>query len=101
MAAFPGMALLLVLASSAAGSGVPICFDLPKHDGLVRATVTVTDPRDDAWLVATVAGGVAFNTSATKGTHDSGCVSWDGLDDNWWPVPPGTYGQWRLAWRTG
>ena len=24
--------------------------------------------------------------------HGQGCISWDGNDENFWPVPPGTYG---------
>ena len=86
-------ACVLLLSYGLAGKfGVPICFDLPKREGMVRATVAVTDPHDDKWLVATVSGGMTFNTSSSQGIHDKGCVYWDGLDDNWRPVPPGAYG---------
>ena len=42
---------------------------------------------EPSWIVSHIAYGAVYGNNETEG-----CVSWDGLDENGWPVPPGTYG---------
>ena len=65
---------------------VKICFALPGT-GPVRVTVAAVDKDDPSWIVSHIAFGTVFSSNET-----SGCVNWNGLDENGWPVPPGNYG---------
>ena len=70
---------------------VKICFELPStKTGVVGVTVAVVDSKDPTWIITHVAYAQPFNTTAGKAQQ--GCVAWDGLDENFWPIPPGTYG---------
>jgi hypothetical protein len=60
---------------------------LPKT---YRVTLAVVDPTNPDWIVSTfVAGQPRTVTSDNQGYFTE---TWDGLDDNLMPLPPGTYG---------
>jgi hypothetical protein len=71
---------------SAGAAPVKICFDLPG-DSPVRVTVAAVDADEPSWIVSHIAFGTVFSNGET-----AGCVHWNGLDENGWPVPPGSYG---------
>eukprot|EP01050_Picozoa_sp_SAG11_P032404 SAG11_NODE_10529_length_824_cov_1.273103_1_plen_212_part_01 len=89
------MALLLVGAGVA--SAVVWCgrhrrtgesvFRSAGHAGPVRVTVAAVDKDDPSWIVSHIAYGTVFADGET-----TGCVNWNGLGENGWPVPSGTYG---------
>ncbi len=77
--------------AEAAGEGVPISFELPKTPGktYMVTLATVEESRPD-WVVSTFVAGEPFTVTAeNKGRFT---VRWDGLDENFMPVPPGSYG---------
>ena len=66
---------------------LPVTGPLPQT---YRVTLAATDPKNPDWIVATfVAGGVRTVTAENQGRFTE---TWNGLDDNGLPVPPGTYG---------
>jgi hypothetical protein len=68
-----------------------ICFKLPAtHTGVVGATVAIVDKDDAVWIITHASYATPFNVS--KGKEQQGCIVWNGLDENFWPIPPGTYG---------
>ena len=68
-----------------------ICFKLPAtHTGTVGVTVAVVDKVEPSWLITHASYATPFNV--TKGKEQQGCILWNGLDENFWPVPPGSYG---------
>jgi hypothetical protein len=80
-------------AAAAAQGGAVVHYQLPTDGPLPRTylvTLAVTDPRDPAWIVSNFASG----TVRTVTVENQGRFSetWDGLDDNFMPVPPGRYG---------
>jgi hypothetical protein len=87
--------LLLVL--SAIGSaraqtgGVPISYQLPATPGQTyTVTLAVTDAKNPDWIVSTfLAAAPRTVTAENKGKFTE---TWDGLDENFMPVPPGDYG---------
>ena len=87
--------LLLTLTSvwSAEPSGVQVSYRLPTDGPLPRTwrvTLAITDPKNPEWIVSQFAAGVACTVTAENGGRFS--ETWDGLDDNFMPVPPGDYG---------
>lgn len=87
--------LALVLAPSAAlaQTGVPITYELPPVDSgseTYLVTLAITDPKNPDWIISTfVAGQPRTVTPENKGKFTE---TWDGLDENFMPVPPGEYG---------
>ena len=73
--------------------GVPVTFELPATGTLPATylvTLAITDPKNPDWIVSTfVAGQPRTVTSENKGKFTE---TWDGLDENFMPVPPGNYG---------
>jgi hypothetical protein len=73
--------------------GVPVSYTLPTDGPLpqtYRVTLAITAPDDPDWIVSTFAAGEPRTVTAeNKGKFTE---TWDGLDDNFMPVPPGTYG---------
>jgi hypothetical protein len=51
---------------------------------VVGATIAVVDPALPTWIVTHVSYSEPFNV--TKGVKQEGCVTWDGLDENFWCV---------------
>lgn len=86
------IALVLSVAVCAAG-GVKISYRLPTDGPLprtYRVTLAITLPDDPDWIVSTfVSGGVCTVTRENGGRFTE---EWDGLDENYMPVPAGAYG---------
>jgi hypothetical protein len=51
---------------------------------VVGATIAVVDPALPTWIVTHVSYSEPFNV--TKAVKQEGCVTWDGLDENFWCV---------------
>jgi hypothetical protein len=73
--------------------GVKIDYQLPVTEPLphsYRVTLAITDADDQNWIVSTfVSGAVRTVTTENQGKFTD---VWNGLDDNFMPVPPGQYG---------
>lgn len=73
--------------------GVPVSYQLPATGPLpqtYRVTLAIVDARRPEWIISQFAAGVV--RTVTKENGGKFTESWDGLDDNFMPVPPGTYG---------
>lgn len=74
-------------------TGVSVSYQLPVEGPLpctYRVTLAITDPADSNWVVSTfVAGQPRVVTAENQGKFTE---TWEGLDDNYMPVPPGKYG---------
>lgn len=81
-----------VFAGEAAPTGVPISYTLPA-DGSPsktwRVTLAIVDPKNPDWIISQFAAGVPRTVTAENGGKFS--EIWNGLDDNFMPVPPGEY----------
>jgi hypothetical protein len=86
------LACLFVLVDMRA-AGVPINYQLPSDGDLPKTylvTLAITDPKNPDWIVSMfVAGQPRTVTRENQGRFTE---TWDGLDDNFMPVPPGDYG---------
>ncbi len=74
-------------------SGVPVSYQLPTTGPLpqtYRVTLAIVDERKPDWIISQFAAGVVRTVTAENGGKFS--EIWNGLDDNFMPVPPGTYG---------
>jgi len=73
--------------------GVTVDYRLPGDGPLPRTclvTLAITDAADPDWIVSTfVAGQPRTVTAENQGRFTE---TWDGLDENFMPVPPGDYG---------
>ncbi len=89
--------LLLALAfaaeaqDAAAPVGVAVRYQLPDTPGKTyRVTLAIVDKNDPNWIISTfVAGAARSVTAENKGVFSE---NWDGLDENFMPVPAGSYG---------
>ena len=72
--------------------GATISYQLPVDGPLprtYRVTLAITEPNNPDWIISTPAAGVARTVTAdNRGKFNE---TWNGLDDNYMPVPPGTY----------
>jgi hypothetical protein len=72
---------------------VTVSYQLPADGPLpktYRVTLAITAPDDPDWIVSTfVAGEPRTVTAENQGKFTE---TWDGLDENFMPVPPGEYG---------
>lgn len=79
-------------AADKAPIGVPVTYELPTDGPLPKTylvTLGIVDAKNPAWIVSQFACGVARTVTAdNKGKFSE---VWDGLDDNFMPVPPGDY----------
>ncbi|WP_395747822.1 hypothetical protein [Prosthecobacter sp.] len=66
---------------------LPTTGPLPKT---YRVTLAVVDEKKPDWIISQFAAGVVRTVTVENGGKF--LESWDGLDDNFMPVPPGTYG---------
>lgn len=83
-------ALALPMISAAEGTGVPISYQLPEErPGDYLVTLAVVDAKNPAWLISTFVAGARREVTAQNGGRFT--ETWDGLDDNFMPVPPGEY----------
>ena len=73
--------------------GVRVSYQLPTTGVLpqtYRVTLAVVDKKKPEWIISQFAAGVVRTVTAeNKGKFSE---VWNGLDDNFMPVPPGTYG---------
>ena len=80
-------------ATAETNPGAVIHYQLPTDGPLPRTylvTLAVTDPRHPGWVVANFASGLVRTvTTENQGRFTE---TWNGLDDNTMPVPPGRYG---------
>lgn len=79
------------LFAAAAQAGVRVPFALPDEPGRTwLVTLAATLPDDHSHIVSTFVAGRPFTVTAENG----GCfeAEWDGLDEDFMPVPPGDYG---------
>ncbi len=85
--------LLFLMFPSLVGAGVPVTYQLPVEGPLPRTycvTLAVTDAKNPDWIVSTfLAGQPRTVTAENQGRFTE---TWDGLDENFMPVPPGNYG---------
>lgn len=72
--------------------GVPVSYQLPTTGPLprtYRVTLAIVDAKNPSWIISQFASGVARTVTAEDGGKFA--ENWNGLDDNFMPVPPGTY----------
>ena len=88
-----GFTSSLVLACSAQGGSATVRYRLPTEGPLPRTylvTLAVTDKSNPDWIVSTfVAGQPRTVTAENDGWFTE---TWNGLDENFMPIPPGEYG---------
>ncbi|HEY3329575.1 MAG TPA: hypothetical protein VGK19_06100 [Capsulimonadaceae bacterium] len=73
--------------------GVPVHFQLPVTGPLpktYRVTLAIVDAKNPDWIISQFAAGVPCTVTAEN--QGKFTQTWNGLDDNFMPVPPGTYG---------
>src|SRR4051794_39990953 len=94
------LALCLLLAAGlsagerapAKAAGVAVSYRLPTAGPLpktYRVTLAIVDPKNPDWIISQFACGAARTVTTENGGRFS--ETWDGLDDNFMPVPPGDY----------
>jgi hypothetical protein len=79
--------------ASAETPAVVVHYQLPTDGPLPRTylvTLAITEVKDPAWIVSNFASGVVRTVTAENQGKFS--ETWNGLDDNFMPAPPGTYG---------
>ncbi len=76
-----------------AATGAQVSYELPTDGPLPKTylvTLAIVDPKNTDWIISTfVAGEPRTVTAENKGKFTE---TWDGLDENFMPVPPGDYG---------
>jgi hypothetical protein len=78
--------------TSAADGGAKVTYALPTEGPLPRTwrvTLAIVDPKNPDWIISQFASGVVRTVTTENGGRFS--ETWNGLDDNFMPVPPGTY----------
>ncbi len=79
-------------AAETPNAGVSVAYTLP-HDGAPggtwRVTLAIVDAADPDWVISQFAAGVVRTVTAENGGRFS--ETWNGLDDNFMPVPAGHY----------
>ena len=77
-------------AESSKPTGVPVTYALPNTPGeTYRVTLAIVDPANPDWIISQFAAGVARTVTAENAGRFT--ETWNGLDDNFMPVPPGKY----------
>lgn len=73
--------------------GIPVSYQLPADGPLPttwRVTLAIVDAKNPDWIISQFASGAV--RTVTKENGGKFAETWDGLDDNHMPVPPGDYG---------
>jgi hypothetical protein len=73
--------------------GVSVSYQLPEAGPLPQAyriTLAIVDPKNPEWILSQFARGVVRTVTAENQGRFS--EVWNGLDDNFMPLPPGHYG---------
>ena len=73
-------------AAQVACAGVPVAFELPKG-GLWQVSIAACEKDHPERIVSTFVAGEVFDSTVSNRF----VVSWNGLDDNFMPCPPGEY----------
>ena len=85
---------LAALARAATGPvGAQISYQLPvigSGPTTYRVTLAIVDEKNLDWIISQFANGVV--RTATQENQGKFTETWNGLDDNFMPVPPGRYG---------
>ena len=79
--------------TAASTVGAVVRYTLPADGPLpktYRVTLAIVDAKNPDWIVSQFACGVTRTVTAENGGKFS--EIWDGLDDNFMPIPPGDYG---------
>lgn len=77
----------------APSSGASVAYQLPTDGPLprtYRVTLAIVDAKNPDWIVSQFLNGAVRTVTADNGGKFT--ETWDGLDDNFMPAPPGTYG---------
>ncbi len=72
--------------------GASVAFSLPTEGPLPKTylvTLAIVDPKDTKWVVSTFVAGRPF--TVTEENQGKFTATWNGLDENFMPVPPGEY----------
>lgn len=75
-----------------APTGVAVSYALPADgspSGTWRVTLAIVDAKNPDWIISQFAAGVPRTVTAAN--HGRFSETWNGLDDNFMPVAPGTY----------
>ncbi len=80
---------MAALLSASAFAGVDIPFTLPDDGQTYLVTLAITDRDNPDKIVSTFVCGQPFETAPGKGSFTA---KWNGLDENFMPVPAGEYG---------
>ena len=100
------MGACLTLTGGDARAGVAVSYRLPADGPLpktFRVTLAIVDAKNPDWIISQFSCGLARTVTAENGGNFT--ETWDGLDDNFMPVPPGEYAvkgivmparQWRV-----
>ena len=86
-------AAILAGAPHAAETGVKVPYQLPLDGPLPKTycvTLAIVDPKNPDWIVSTFVA--AQPRTVTAENQGKFAETWDGLDENFMPVPPGDYG---------
>lgn len=81
------------LGQASGSQGASVTYRLPASESLPKAyrvTLAITDPKDPDWIVSTFVAGATRVVTKENGGHFT--EQWNGLDDNFMPLPPGRYG---------
>ncbi len=74
----------------APASGATVAYQLPGTPGTTwRVTLAITDATNPDWIVSAFVAGAPRTVTAENGGRFT--ETWNGLDDNFMPVPPGDY----------
>ncbi|MHB8973977.1 MAG: hypothetical protein ACYC4N_26375 [Pirellulaceae bacterium] len=85
--------LVVLCAADKPSIGVSVSYELPNDGPLPQTylvTLAIVEAKNPDWIVSQFACGVARTVTADNNGNFS--EVWDGLDDNFMPVPPGDYG---------
>ena len=85
--------VLLLVYVPCASAGVPVAYQLPTDGPLPKTylvTLAITDKANRDWIVSTFVAGEPRTVTAKNGGKF--VEEWNGLDENFMPVPPGSYG---------
>src|SRR6185437_4076162 len=83
----------MLRASTDAPAGATISYQLPvvgEGPTTYRVTLAIVDEKNPDWIISQFANGIV--RTATQENQGKFTESWNGLDDNFMPVPPGRYG---------
>jgi len=84
--------LVMTLVTGWLANSASVTYELPavqKGEKTYLVTLAIVDAKNPDWVVSTFVAGKPVTVTPDKNTFTE---TWDGLDENFMPVPPGTYG---------